>query len=225
MTTQIYESAIEAVGDIPDGSTILVGGFGNAGLPASLLVGLIQAGPRNLTIVSNNAGNAEIGLAALLRQGAVRKIICSFPRQSDSWVFDELYRAGAIELELVPQGTLAERIRAGGAGLGPFYSPVGVGTELQKGKEIREFNGKTYVLENPIVGDFALIQAHTADDLGNLTYRKTARNFGPVMATAGNQTIAQVRHIVQRGQIDPECIVTPGIFVDRLVHIEKEPAP
>ena len=220
MKTRIYESAAESVADVPDNATVLVGGFGNAGLPTSLIAGLIDADPKNLTIVSNNAGNADIGLAALLKHGSVRKIICSFPRQSDSWVFDELYRAGDVDLELVPQGTLAERLRAGGAGLGPFYCPVGVGTELQEGKELREFNGRPYVLETPIVGDFALIQAHTADDLGNLTYRKTARNFGPIMATAGRQTIAEVRHIVRRGDLDPECIVTPGIFVDRLVQIE-----
>jgi 3-oxoadipate CoA-transferase alpha subunit len=221
MKTQIYESAIAAVADIPDGTTILVGGFGNAGLPTSLIHGLIEAAPKNLTIVSNNAGNAEIGLAALLRTGSVRKIICSFPRQSDSWVFDELYRSGKIELELVPQGTLAERIRAGGAGLGPFFSPVGVRTELENGRELREYDGKTYVLETPIVGDFALIQAHIADDLGNLTYRKTARNFGPIMATAGQRTIVEVRHLVQRGQLDPESIITPGVYVDRLVHIGR----
>ncbi len=225
MIAQIFATAAAAVADVTDGSTVLVGGFGNVGLPTALLAGLIEAGPKDLTIVSNNAGNAETGLAALLGQGLVRKIICSFPRQSDSWVFDELYRSGAIQLELVPQGTLAERIRAGGAGIGPFYSPVSVGTQLQEGKEVREFAGRTYVLETPITGDFALIKAHVADELGNLTYRKTARNFGPIMATAGSQTIAQVQSIVNRGNIDPECIVTPGIFVQRLVCVKQDQIP
>ncbi|EWT02711.1 3-oxoadipate CoA-transferase [Intrasporangium oryzae NRRL B-24470] len=206
-----------AVADIPDGATILVGGFGTAGQPVELLEALVRGGASGLTIVNNNAGNGEVGLAALIAAGRVRKIICSFPRQHDSHHFDAAYRAGAIELELVPQGNLAERIRAAGAGIGAFFTPTGYGTPLAEGKEVREIDGRHYVLELPIRADFALIKAHVADEAGNLTYRKTARNFGPVMATAATTTIAQVSQVVPRGGIDPENVVTPGIFVDRVV--------
>ncbi|MDT3725862.1 3-oxoacid CoA-transferase subunit A [Streptomyces sp. DSM 41972] len=217
MTTTIAATTDEAVAGVEDGSTVLVGGFGLAGMPFDLVDALIRQGAGDLTVVSNNAGNGEVGLAALLKAGRVRKVICSFPRQSDSYVFDELYRAGRVELEVVPQGTLAERMRAGGAGIGGFYSPVGVGTPLAEGKETREIDGRTYVLEFPIRGDVALISAHRADTLGNLVYRKTARNFGPVMAAT---VVAQVTEIVEPGTIDPETVVTPGIFVDRLVRAE-----
>ncbi|MEV5408060.1 3-oxoacid CoA-transferase subunit A [Thermopolyspora sp. NPDC052614] len=209
----------EAVSGIADGSTVLVGGFGTAGVPFELIDALIRQGARDLTVVSNNAGNGDTGIAALLAAGRVRKIVCSFPRQTDSWVFDELYRSGKIELELVPQGNLAERMRAAGAGIGAFYTRTGVGTLLAEGKETREINGRTYVLELPIAADVALISAHTADTLGNLVYRKTARNFNPVMATAATTTIAQVRHVVEPGALDPEAVVTPGIYVDRIVQV------
>ncbi|MBY8865829.1 MULTISPECIES: 3-oxoacid CoA-transferase subunit A [Streptomyces] len=218
--TVVAATTDEAVSGVEDGSTVLVGGFGLAGMPFDLIDALIRQGARDLTVVSNNAGNGDVGLAALLRAGRVRKVICSFPRQSDSYVFDELYRAGRVELEVVPQGTLAERMRAAGAGIGGFYSPVGVGTALAEGKETREIDGRTYVLEQPIKGDVALISAHRADPLGNLVYRKTARNFGPVMATAATTVVAQVTDIVPVGHIDPETVVTPGIFVDRLVRAE-----
>lgn len=218
--TVVAATTDEAVSGVEDGSTVLVGGFGLAGMPFDLIDALIRQGARDLTVVSNNAGNGDVGLAALLRAGRVRKVICSFPRQSDSYVFDELYRAGRVELEVVPQGTLAERMRAAGAGIGGFYSPVGVGTALAEGKETREIDGRTYVLEQPIKGDVALISAHRADPLGNLVYRKTARNFGPVMATAAGTVVAQVTDIVPVGHIDPETVVTPGIFVDRLVRAE-----
>jgi 3-oxoadipate CoA-transferase, alpha subunit len=207
----------EAVAGIGDGATILIGGFGSAGQPVELIDALRRSGPRELTVVNNNAGNGDTGLAALLAAGQVRKIICSFPRQSDSWVFDELYRAGRIELELVPQGNLAERMRAAGAGIGAFYGPTGVGTPLAEGKERRVIDGREYLLEYPIHGDVALVKAHRADTLGNLVYRKTARNFGPVMATAAALTIVQVDDVVEPGQLDPEAVVTPGIFVDRIV--------
>ncbi|NED75924.1 3-oxoacid CoA-transferase subunit A [Streptomyces sp. SID9944] len=218
--TVVAATTDEAVSGVEDGSTVLVGGFGLAGMPFDLIDALIRQGARDLTVVSNNAGNGDVGLAALLRAGRVRKVICSFPRQSDSYVFDELYRAGRVELEVVPQGTLAERMRAAGAGIGGFYSPVGVGTALAEGKETREIDGRTYVLEQPIKGDVALISAHRADPLGNLVYRKTARNFGPVMATTATTVVAQVTDIVPVGHIDPETVVTPGIFVDRLVRAE-----
>jgi len=214
--TEILDSVDEAVAGIEDGSTVLVGGFGLAGMPFDLIDGLIRQGARNLTVVSNNAGNGEVGLAALLKAGRVRKVICSFPRQSDSYVFDALYRAGMLELEVVPQGNLAERIRAAGAGIGAFFSPTGVGTVLAEGKETRTIGGRDYVLEHPIRGDVALIGAHRADQLGNLTYRKTARNFGPVMATAAATTIVQVHEVVPTGSLDPEAVVTPSIFVDRV---------
>ncbi|MEU0615204.1 3-oxoacid CoA-transferase subunit A [Streptomyces albogriseolus] len=220
MTTTIAATTDEAVAGVEDGFTVLVGGFGLAGMPFDLIDALIRQGAGDLTVVSNNAGNGDVGLAALLKAGRVRKVICSFPRQSDSYVFDELYRAGRVELEVVPQGTLAERIRAGGAGIGAFYSPVGVGTPLAEGKETREIDGRSYVLEYPVKGDVALISAHRADTLGNLVYRKTARNFGPVMATAAATVVAQVTEIVAPGQIDPEAVVTPGIYVDRLVRAE-----
>ncbi|GAA2313994.1 3-oxoacid CoA-transferase subunit A [Streptomyces kunmingensis] len=216
-TTQLCSDADEAVAGIADGSTVLVGGFGMAGMPVDLIDALIRQGAADLTVVSNNAGNGDTGLAALLAKGRVRKVICSFPRQADSWVFDELYRAGRIELEVVPQGNLAERMRAAGAGIGAFYCPTGVGTLLAEGKETREIDGRTYVLEYPIKGDVALIGAHRADRMGNLVYRRTARNFGPVMATAATTVIAQVREIVATGEIDPETVVTPSIFVDRVV--------
>jgi 3-oxoadipate CoA-transferase alpha subunit len=212
-------TADEAVASVRDGDTVLVGGFGMAGMPVTLIDALIAHGAGGLTIVSNNAGNGDTGLAALLAAGRVRKVICSFPRQSDSWVFDGLYRAGKIELEVVPQGTLAERMRAGGAGIGAFYCPTGVGTPLAEGKETRVIDGRAYVLEYPIRGDVALIRAHTGDRMGNLVYRKTARNFGPVMATAAALTVAEVRHVVEPGAIDPEAVVTPGIYVDRLVEV------
>ncbi|MGA5795694.1 3-oxoacid CoA-transferase subunit A [Streptomyces cellulosae] len=220
MTTTIAATTDEALAGVEDGSTVLVGGFGLAGMPFDLVDALIRQGAGDLTVVSNNAGNGDVGLAALLKAGRVRKVICSFPRQSDSYIFDELYRAGRVELEVVPQGTLAERMRAGGAGIGGFYSPVGVGTPLAEGRETREIDGRTYVLEYPIRGDVALISAHRADTLGNLIYRKTARNFGPVMATAAATVIAQVTEIVEPGRIDPETVVTPGIFVDRLVRAD-----
>ncbi|WP_426503482.1 3-oxoacid CoA-transferase subunit A [Dactylosporangium sp. McL0621] len=212
-------TADEAVASVRDGDTVLVGGFGMAGMPVTLIDALIAHGAAGLTIVSNNAGNGDTGLAALLAAGRVRKVICSFPRQADSWVFDGLYRAGKIELEVVPQGTLAERMRAAGAGIGAFYCPTGVGTPLAAGKETRVIDGRAYVLEYPIRGDVALIRAHTGDRMGNLVYRKTARNFGPVMATAAALTVAEVRHVVEPGAIDPEAVVTPGIYVDRLVEV------
>ncbi|MCM1972429.1 MULTISPECIES: 3-oxoacid CoA-transferase subunit A [unclassified Streptomyces] len=220
MSTTVAATTDEAVAGIQDGSTVLVGGFGLAGMPFDLIDALIRQGAGDLTVVSNNAGNGDVGLAALLKAGRVRKVICSFPRQSDSYVFDDLYRSGRIELEVVPQGTLAERMRAAGAGIGAFYSPVGVGTPLAEGKETREIDGRVHVLEYPIKGDVALISAHRADTTGNLVYRKTARNFGPVMAAAATTVIAQVTEIVPAGEIDPETVVTPGIFVDRLVRAE-----
>lgn len=209
----------EAVAGIPDGSTVMIGGFGRAGQPVELIDALIEHGASDLTIVNNNAGNADVGLAALLAKRRVRKIICSFPRQSDSWVFDGLYREKAIELELVPQGNLAERIRAAGAGIGAFFSPTAVGTELAEGKETRVIDGREYLLEYPIRADFALISALRADRWGNLVFRETARNFGPIMATAATTTIVQADEIVPLGSIDPESVVTPGIFVDRVIAV------
>jgi 3-oxoadipate CoA-transferase alpha subunit len=215
----VVSDADQAVSGIQDGSTVLIGGFGPAGQPVELIEALIRGGVTDLTVVSNNAGNGRVGLAALLANGQVGKIICSFPRQADSYVFDELYRAGKVELELVPQGNLAERMRAAGAGIGAFYSPTGVGTPLAEGKERRTIDGRDYVLEYPIKGDVALIKAFRADTLGNLVYRKTARNFGPVMATAAETTVVQVSEIVEPGGLDPEVVITPGIFVDRIVKI------
>ena len=217
MRTAFPDTADEAVADVADGATVLIGGFGLAGMPIALIDALIRQGASDLTIVNNNAGNGDTGLAALLAKGRVRKVICSFPRQHDSWVFDDLYRRGAIELELVPQGNLAERMRAAGAGIGAFFCPTGVGTPLAEGKETREIDGRTYVLEYPIRGDVALIGALRADRAGNLVYRKTARNFGPVMATAAATVVAEVRELVDIGGIDPETVVKPGIFVDRVV--------
>lgn len=217
MIDKTYESLESAVADIHDGATVMIGGFGNAGMPAALIDALIAHGARELTIVNNNAGNGDAGLAALLAAKRVRKIVCSFPRQSDSWHFDALYRAGEIELELTPQGNLAERIRAAGAGIGGFFTPTGYGTLLAEGKETRLIDGKHYVLESPIHADFALIKALRGDRWGNLVYRKTARNFGPIMAMAAKTTIAQVTEIVPLGELDPENIVTPGIFVQRVV--------
>ena len=217
MTPTVVESADEAVAGVTDGMTVLIGGFGAAGQPVELIDALVRSGVRDLVVVNNNAGNGDVGLAALLAAGRVRKIICSFPRQSDSWVFDRLYRVGAIELELVPQGNLAERMRAAGAGIGAFFGPTGVGTPLAEGKETRTIDGREYVLEHPIRGDVALIRAHRADEAGNLVYRKTARNFGPVMATAATSTVVQVAELVRAGDIDPEVVVTPGIFVDSIV--------
>jgi 3-oxoadipate CoA-transferase alpha subunit len=215
----VVADADEAVAGIGDGATVLIGGFGTAGQPVELIDALRRTGVRDLTVVNNNAGNGDHGLAALLKAGQVRKIVCSFPRQSDSWVFDELYRSGQIELELVPQGNLAERMRAAGAGIGAFFCPTGVGTPLADGKEARTIDGRDYVLEYPIRGDVALIKAHRADTAGNLVYRKTARNFGPVMATAAATTVVQVSEVVERGTFDPEAVVTPGIYVDRIVAI------
>lgn len=217
MSAAICPSTDDAVAGIADGATVLIGGFGLAGMPFDLIDALIRHGATDLTIVSNNAGNGDVGVAALLAAGRVRKVICSFPRQSDSYVFDRLYRAGEVELEVVPQGTLAERMRAAGAGIGGFYCPTGVGTILAEGKETRTIDGRDHVLEMPLRGDIALIAAHRADTLGNLLYRKTARNFGPVMATAATTTIVQVAEIVPAGTLDPEAVVTPGIYVDRIV--------
>jgi len=220
VTASVLDAA-QAVSVVKDGNTVLVGGFGMAGMPVELIDALIEHGAGDLTIVSNNAGNGDTGLAALLAAGRIRKVVCSFPRQADSWVFDGLYRAGKIELEVVPQGNLAERMRAAGAGIGAFFSPAGVGTPLAEGKESRVIDGREYLLEYPIRGDVALIRAHVADRMGNLIYRKTARNFGPVMATAAAVTIAQVSRIVEVGEIDPEVVVTPAIYVDRLVEVAR----
>jgi 3-oxoadipate CoA-transferase alpha subunit len=217
MAPRIATSAADAVAQITDGSTVLIGGFGNAGQPMELIDALMQCGATDLTVVNNNAGQADAGLALLIKERRVKKIICSFPRQSDSWHFDEAYRAGEIELELVPQGNLAERIRAAGAGIGGFFTPTGYGTLLAEGKETRIIDGRGYVLESPIHADFALIKALRADTHGNLVYRKTARNFGPIMATAAAQAIVQVDEVVPVGGIDPENVVTPGIYVDTVV--------
>ena len=211
----------QAVEGIHDGATIMIGGFGNAGMPSALIDALIAQGARELTIVNNNAGNGETGLAALLKAGRVKKIICSFPRQTDSQVFDALYRAGKIELELTPQGNLAERIRAAGAGIGGFFTPTGYGTDLAKGKETREIDGRMYVFESPIHADFALIKAEQGDRWGNLTYRKTARNFGPIMAMAAKVSIASVHDVLDLGSIDPEHVITPGLFVQRVVQVPR----
>ncbi|MDH6239925.1 3-oxoacid CoA-transferase subunit A [Aurantimicrobium minutum] len=219
MPHKIHSSVDAALADISDGSTIMIGGFGLAGQPQELIDGLIRRGAKDLTIVNNNAGNGEVGLALLIKSGFVKKIICSFPRQVDSHIFDAAYRAGEIELEVVPQGNLAERIRAAGAGIGGFFTPTGYGTLLAEGKETRVIDGKNYVLESPIHADYALIKAHKADPLGNLVYRKTARNFGPVMATAATTTIAQVSRVVEVGDLDPEEVITPGIFVNRIVEV------
>ena len=217
MINKIVPDVEAALAGIEDGATIMIGGFGGAGQPAELIDGLIAQGAKDLVIVNNNAGNGDYGLAALLKTGRVRKIVCSFPRQTDSHVFDGLYRAGKIELELVPQGNLAERIRAAGAGIGAFFSPTGYGTPLAEGKEQREINGKMYVLEMPIHADVALIKAERGDRWGNLTYRMTARNFGPIMAAAAKLTIASVQEIVPLGALDPEAVITQGLYVQRVV--------
>jgi 3-oxoadipate CoA-transferase, alpha subunit len=226
MINKISPSIADALADTADGSTVLIGGFGTAGIPTELIDGLIAQGAKDLTIVNNNAGNGETGLAALLKTGRVRKLICSYPRQTDSHIFDALYRSGKLELELVPQGNLAERLRAAGAGIGAFFSPTGYGTEMAKHpdgspKETREINGKHYVLEMPIHGDLALIKAEQGDRWGNLTYRMAARNFGPVMATAAKKTVATVHEIVDLGALNPEHIVTPGLFVHQVVRIDR----
>ena len=221
MIDKIVATPAQALADVPDGATVMIGGFGTAGLPNELTEALLAQGARELTIVNNNAGNGDTGLAALLAAGRVRKIICSFPRQADSHHFDRLYRAGKIELELVPQGNLAERIRAAGAGIGAFFTPTGYGTELAKGKETREIGGRLYVLEHPISADYALIKAERGGRWGNLTYRMTARNFGPVMAMAARTTVASVHEIVELGALDPEAVVTPGLFVHRVVRVER----
>lgn len=214
---EVVNDPDEAVRGIEDGSTVLIGGFGRAGMPYALIDALRRTGCGDLTVVNNNAGNGDTGLAALLAAGQVRKMICSFPRQSDSYIFDELYRAGKVELEVVPQGSLAERIRAAGAGIGAFFCPTGVGTPLAAGKETRTIDGCQYVLEFPIHAEVALVRAHRSDAAGNLTYRKTGRNFGPIMATAAALTIVEVGELLPTGSIDPETVVTPGIYVDRVV--------
>lgn len=216
----IAVTAAEAVAGIRDNSTVLIGGFGNAGQPMELIDALLEGGATGLTVVNNNAGQADAGLALLIKERRVRKIICSFPRQSDSWHFDAAYRAGEIELELVPQGNLAERIRAAGAGIGGFFTPTGYGTLLAEGKETRVIDGRGHVYETPIHADYALVKALTADRAGNLIYRKTARNFGPIMAAAARNTIVQVSSIVPTGALDPEVIVTPCIYVNTLIRIQ-----
>lgn len=226
MINKIAASIADALADVKDGSTVLIGGFGTSGIPSELIDGLMEQGAKDLTLVNNNAGNGVVGLAALLNTGRVRKIICSFPRQVDSHIFDALYRSGKLELELVPQGNLAERIRAAGAGIGAFFTPTGYGTELAKNadgsaKETREINGRHYVLEMPIYGDVALVKAEQGDRWGNLTYRMAARNFGPVMAAAAKKTVATVHEVVELGALDPESIVTPGIFVHQVVKVER----
>ncbi len=219
MIDKLVTSPAAALADVPDGATVMIGGFGNAGMPVALIDALIEQGARELTIVNNNAGNGDVGLAALLKAKRVRKILCSFPRQVDSWHFDTLYRAGEIELELVPQGTLAERIRAAGAGIGAFYTPTAFGTTLAEGKETRRIGDRDYVLEFPIHADYALIKADRADRWGNLTYRMSARNFAPIMASAAKCTVVQVRETVALGTLDAEIVVTPGIFVKRVVRV------
>lgn len=225
MIDKSMADAASAVADIPDGASVMIGGFGTAGMPDELIAALIDRGVGDLTIINNNAGNGEHGVAALIREGRVRRIVCSFPRQSDSHHFDAAYRAGRIELELVPQGNLAARIQAAGAGLGAIFTPTGYGTSLAEGKETREIDGRQYVLEHPIHADFALIKAQAGDRWGNLVYRKTARNFGPIMAMAARTAIAQVASIVPLGTLDPEAVVTPGIFVQRVVAVEPGSHP
>jgi 3-oxoadipate CoA-transferase alpha subunit len=219
MIDKTVKTLSDALAGIRDGATVMIGGFGGAGQPTELVDALIEQGAKDLVIVNNNAGNGEVGLAALLAAGRVRKLICSFPRQADSHHFDALYRAGKVELELVPQGNLAERIRAAGAGIGGFFTPTGYGTELARGKETRRIDGRDHVLEHPIRGDVALIKAERGDRWGNLVYRKAARNFNPIMATAAVLTVAQVSEIVELGALDPEHIVTPGIHVTRVVRV------
>ena len=221
MINKIANSTAEALAEVPDGATVLISGFGTAGIPEELLDALVAQGARDLTVVNNNTGCGVPGLAALLKNGQVRKIISSYPRTADGWVFEELYRAGKVELELVPQGNIAERLRAAGAGIGAFFCPTGYGTELTKGRETRLIDGKHHVLEYPIHGDVALIKAERGDRWGNLCYRKAARNYGQVMAMAAKRTVATVHEVVDLGTLDPEAIVTPGIFVDKVVRIER----
>ncbi|SPU50873.1 3-oxoacid CoA-transferase subunit A [Bordetella trematum] len=221
MIDKFQDSVQEAVADIPDGATVLVSGFGGAGHPTELLHALLAQGARDLTMVSNNAGNHELGLAALIKAERVRKMICSFPRGSHSYVFNQFYAEGRIELECVPQGTIAERLHAAGAGLGGFYTRTGYGTELANGKDVREIDGQWYVFERPLHADYALVLAERGDRWGNLTYNKTARNFGPVMCQAAKTTIVQVKHKAELGDLDPEVIVTPGIFVQRVVVVSN----
>lgn len=221
MINKLKDSALDALRDVADGSTVMIGGFGTAGLPTELIAALLEQGARELTVVNNNAGNGDTGLAALLAAGRVRKIICSFPRQTDSHHFDALYRSGRIELELVPQGNLAERIRAAGAGIGAFFTPTGYGTQLAEGKECRVIGGRGHVLEYPIHADFALIKAERGDRWGNLCYRMTARNFGPIMASAARVTVASIHELAELGSIDPETVVTPGLYVQRLVMVPR----
>jgi 3-oxoadipate CoA-transferase, alpha subunit len=219
MIDKIVQSMAEAVAGIRDGAVVLIGGFGSIGQPNALIEGLIEQGAKDLTVVANNAGVGHNGLARLMEVGRVRKIVCSYPRTSDPVVFEELYREGRIELEVMPQGTMAERMRAAGAGIAAFYTPTSVGTKLAEGKEVREFSGRKYVLEEAFAGDVALIEAWEADRWGNLTYRSSARNFNPVMAMAATLTVAQAQHIVELGALDPEKVATPGIFVNRVVHV------
>jgi 3-oxoadipate CoA-transferase, alpha subunit len=218
---KVVASPAQALADVLDGATVMIGGFGTAGLPNELTHALLDQGARGLTVINNNAGNGEIGLAALLAAGRVQKLICSYPRQTDSHHFDRLYRAGKIELELVPQGNLVERIRAAGAGIGAYFTRTGYGTDLAKGKEVRDINGHMHVLEHPLHADYALIKAEKGDRWGNLTYRMTARNFGPVMAMAARITVASVHELVPLGALDPEVIVTPGVFVKRVVQVVR----
>ena len=219
MIDKTVGSVAEAVSPIADGAVVMIGGFGEVGSPIELIHALIDQGTKNLTAINNNTGNGEVGLAALIGNGQVRRMICSYPRSSHSRVFPELYRAGKIELELVPQGTLAERIRSAGAGVPAFYTPTTLNTVLAEGKETREFDGRTYVMERWLKADFALIKCRQADQIGNLTFNKTARNFSPLMCMAATTTIVQTDRLVPRGGIDPECVVTPGIFVDRIVEV------
>jgi 3-oxoadipate CoA-transferase alpha subunit len=221
MINKIVQSIAQALEGVKDGSTVLMGGFGAAGQPDELIEGLIEQGAKELTVVANNAGAGRVGLAKLMEAGRVRKIICSFPRSAGSVVFEELYRAGRLELEIVPQGTLAERMRAAGAGIPAFYTPTAAGTKLAQGKEVREFNGRPHVMELALKGDVALVEAWQADRWGNLTYRQSGRNFNPVMASAAALTVAQTHHLVELGDIVPENVHTPGVFVDRVVHIPR----
>lgn len=213
----MFSGAIEALKDVADTNTIMISGFGDPGMPAGLVEALLELAPRELTLIANNAGRGYTGIAALLKKGLVRKIICTYPRREGSVVFEGMFRRGEIELELVPQGTLSERIRAGKAGLGGFYTPTGFGTPLAEGKETREFNGKPCVLEFPITADFSLIRAHQSDPFGNLTYQASQRNYGPVMAGAARRTVVEVDRVVNLGELNPDIVVTPGIFVDRVV--------
>jgi 3-oxoadipate CoA-transferase alpha subunit len=219
MIDKTVKTMAEAMDGIRDGSTVLLGGFGAVGQPNQLIDGLIEHGAKDLTVVANNAGNGRVGLARLMELGRVRKIVCSFPRSAGSVVFEELYKEGKIELEIVPQGTMAERMRAAGAGIPAFFTATSVGTPLARGKEAREFNGRSYVMEHAIEGDVALVEAWEADRWGNLTYRSSGRNFNPVIATAAKMTIVQAQHIRELGEIDPERVVTPGIFVKRVLHV------